>query len=178
MDRRDLLRLVASVSALPFLPGTAEAASLARAIRHAAALTPRALSTGQQHLVSVLADLILPRTDTPGATDVGVTPFIDHLLADWFPEDERRQFLAGLDDLDRRAVAQYRSSFLALDPDTQMALVSALDGATGSPGSAEATFSRLKSLTVYGYFTAEAVARDILRDPIKPGRFEGCIPWP
>lgn len=177
MDRRDLLRLLAAASALPFLPRPADATSLGRLLHRTAALLPRVLTPDQHQLVSALADLILPRTDTPGATDVGVTPFIDGLLADWFPEDERHQFLAGLDQLDRRAVQQYRGSFPTLDPDTQLAFAATLDGMEGAPGSAEASFSRLKELTVYGYFTSKTVARDILQDPVIPGRFEGCVPW-
>lgn len=178
MDRRDLLRLMAAASTLSFLPRSAEAVvRLGRAAHRAASPVLRAMTPQTGRLVSTLADLILPRTETPGATDVGIPQFIDGLLADWFPDDERRQFLDGLDDLNRRAGSRYRASFVDLDQDTQVAMLATLDGAEGSPASAEAAFSRLKSLTVYGYFTSETVARDVLQDPIIPGRFEGCAPW-
>jgi hypothetical protein len=44
----------------------------------------------------------------------------------------------------------------------------------GERGSAEAEFGRLKSLVIYGYFTSERVVKDVTRNPIIPGRFDGC----
>jgi hypothetical protein len=118
-----------------------------------------------------VADLILPRTDTPSASDVAVPTFIDHMLAQWYHPDERDSFRAGLAELDRRA----DGSFTALSSEGQIALLTALDGAKGDSGSAEATFTRLKSLTIYGYFTSEPVVKEVTRERVIPGKFEGCV---
>ncbi len=173
MHRRELLRLIGTGTLLPFLPRSVDRALAfgREAHRRARERSPEALSPEQAELVTTLADLILPPTDTPGASDVGVTGFIDHLLAHWYHDDERAAFLAGLAEIDRRAGGR----FVGLAPAEQTRLLAAIDQAPGETGSAESEFGRLKSLTLYGYFTSERVVRDVTRDPVIPGRFDGCV---
>ena len=47
------------------------------------------LTAAQADRLVVVVDRILPPTDTPGASDVGVPAFIDRLLAEWAEPDER-----------------------------------------------------------------------------------------
>jgi hypothetical protein len=172
MHRRDLLRILGATSLLPFVPRDAGAAlAFGRRLHHAVgAGRLEALTPAEARLVSTISDLIIPRTDTPGAADAEVTAFVDHLLAHWYSDAERDGFLAGLADLERRA----GSVFADLPEKGQIALLEALDGVQGGPGSAETAFATLKSLTVYGYFTSERVVKEVTRDPIIPGRFDGC----
>ena len=173
MHRRHLLQILGACSVLPFVPREAGAAIAFGRKLHLAAHTDdlEALSGDQARLVTTIADLIIPRTDTPGASDVGVTAFVDHLLAHWYADEPRARFLAGLADIDRRA----GGSFVGLDAERQVALLTLLDGVKGEPESAESAFAMLKSLTVYGYFTAERVVKEVTREPIMPGRFDGCV---
>ena len=87
----------------------------------------RALDRRQHALTDTLVDLILPETDTPGARAAGVPAFIDTLLADWMDDGERGRFLAGLADVDARADAAHGRRFVDLEPDQQVALLTALD---------------------------------------------------
>ena len=82
-----------------------------------------ALDADQQRTLSALVDHILPATDTPGASDVGVPQFIDQMLAEWYAPDERAAFLADLGAIDRRA----SGAFLSLDAEAQARLVATLD---------------------------------------------------
>ena len=150
-----------------------EAARFAHAAHLAAARqTLDFLTPAQAELVGTLADLIIPRTDTPGATDVGVTGFVDHLLAAWYHDDERKDFVAGLAEIDRRAGGK----FTALAPAEQVKFLETIDGVAGKSGTAEGEFKRVKSLTLYGYFTSEKVVKEVTKEPLIPGRFDGCVP--
>lgn len=172
MHRRDLLRLLGSSALLPFVPRAPDRAfAFGQAVHRASSATAlEYLTPAEAELVSTIADLILPRTDTPGASDVGVTPFIDHLLARWYTPEESSGFRTGLAAIDRKAGGR----FTALDAAGQATLLASLDQVKGERGSAEAEFGRLKSLVIYGYFTSERVVKDVTRNPIIPGRFDGC----
>lgn len=63
-----------------------------------AAYTTKVLSAEQMKRVSALVDLIIPRTDTPGATDAGVPEFIDRKLS--LDGRLKEQFLSGLRGFD------------------------------------------------------------------------------
>ena len=126
-------------------------------------------------LVTRIADRVIPATDTPGALDVQVPAFIDRMMATWYSAPERTDFTTGLAALDRRAGS---AGFVAQSEAAQVALLTALDGKPGSKGSAEAAFTTLKGLTIYGYFTSERVQKEVLKTVIIPGRFDGCIPFP
>jgi Gluconate 2-dehydrogenase subunit 3 len=143
---------------------------------------PRTLSPAQLELVAVLADHIIPATDTPGARAVGVERFVDTLLTDHYPAAERDRFLAGLADVDTRTRAQHGKAFVECAADQQLALVTALDEEaypSAGPAAAPPTgwfFHRMKELTVVGYYTSQIGATQELH--VSPfGAYRGDIPY-
>lgn len=129
IDRREALRRTALA-----LGGLLSAPTLAAMLAGCdtspageAGWTPRALSSAQGELVATIAEHIIPATDTPGARAVGVHRFIDVMLAEYYPADERAAFLAGLTDVDHRAQAAHGAAFTALAPAQQRDVLTALD---------------------------------------------------
>src|SRR5215208_3607036 len=100
MKRRELLRALASAAAIAVVPHK----TLAAWSRVASGIPlPNALSPAHLALVRAIADTILPRTDTPSATDVGVDKFVEVIVNEQLIETERVAALAGLDAIDARA---------------------------------------------------------------------------
>lgn len=135
--------------------------------------TYQVLDPGQATLLRTLVDAIIPPTDTPGAGDVGVVEFIDLLLADWYTAEERRDLLAGVARIEQTAAAA-GGSLAELPADARTRVLTDLDGARGPLESAAGAFGRIKSLTVYGYFTSRDVQTRVLETVIIPGRYDGC----
>ena len=82
MERRDLLKAFGAATALALLPHEA----LAAWTRVDSGQPPSSgLSDAQLALVGAIADTILPRTDTPSATDVGVPAFVDVIVSENSP---------------------------------------------------------------------------------------------
>jgi hypothetical protein len=84
---------------------------------------PAVLGENELAVVSRIVDVMLPRTDTPGALDAGVPAFIDGILKDVYSQDARDRFLQGLRDFDAAAREAQRKPFLKLSPPQQKALV-------------------------------------------------------
>ena len=93
MERRDLLRALGAAAAFTMMPRTAQAAW--ETVAASPGALPRVLTDDRAELIAALCDAIIPRTDTPGATDVNVPAFIDVIVAEYYNDDERAQFLAG-----------------------------------------------------------------------------------
>lgn len=140
------------------------------------------LDADQQALVARLVDLVIPQTDTPGALAAGADEFIDKMLSDWMPDDERDAFLAGLATLDARARSEAGAPFVQVDAERQVALLTALDaeayqGSAAQARGADTPFmKRLKELTLAGYYTSEIGATQELQWIAMPGRYDGDVP--
>ncbi len=88
---------------------------------------PRTLSPEQREAVLTIGEIILPETDTPGARAARVDRYVDAMLSDYYPEADRRRFLAGLERVESRAQAAFGARFGALPAGRQRQLVEALN---------------------------------------------------
>jgi gluconate 2-dehydrogenase gamma chain len=178
MHRRELLQVVGAIALTPLLAplSAEERVAVARTIHQKRRNAPlRVLTPAQAALVTAVAERIIPRTDTPGATDADVTGFVDLLLADWYKEEDRDRFLRGLAAMDAEAGAR---PFAESSREIQDTLLTRWDAAESGPETATANFKRLKGLTIYGYFTSEIAVREVTKPVIFHPAFEGCVPFP
>ena len=111
MQRREALRLLASAAALPLL--SREAFSMFQAVHEQLPDQPvlKSLDPHQNATVTIISELIIPQTDTPGAKAARVNEFIDLILTEWYDEEEKSIFMAGLTDVDARARGLVRQGF-------------------------------------------------------------------
>src|SRR5690349_5124063 len=72
---------------------------------------PELLQGDEALIVTQVADIIIPKTDTPGAKDVGVPRFIDIMLKDCYTKEDQDHFLSGLKAFDAGAQTEYGDSF-------------------------------------------------------------------
>lgn len=144
-------------------------------------------SAAQRRTVAAVAETIIPATDTPGAIDAGVPAFIELMVADWFNEQERRIFDAGLKDLMERARSHDGNSFEALSAAGQLELLEALEAEAGDHpwyqlGNVQRAFvsdapfiCQVKELTIWGFFTSRVGGTQVLRYEAMPMTFDGDV---
>ncbi len=185
MRRREVLRLLATGTALQFAPR-----NLLVTIAHARALLAaplvlRTLNAHQEATVRTMTELILPRTDTPGAADVGATQFIDLMLTEWYKQPERMLFANGLTDVDSRSTSLFGKAFIDCSPTQQADVLTALGERmveeqvrplpVESNSATETNFyAMLRRLTLTAYYTSEKGATEELHFEIIPGMYQGC----
>ena len=133
------------------------------------------LDESQQRLVAELAELIIPRTETPGAIDAGVPAFIDHIVSDWYSPVERAIFVEGLRVLAAAEPSRRVDTLRALEQQAASYAPPPGTSVFGKPDERSPFFFKLKLLTVLGYYTSEVGATNELALNPVPGRFDGNV---
>jgi hypothetical protein len=136
------------------------------------------LSGDQLALVAAIADTILPRTDSPSATDVGVPQFVNVIVSENYTESDRAAFVAGLAVIDSNARSSGGASFTTLAAEGRANVITSIESLTDRRGEPARTWWRLKGLIIHGYFTSEPVMKNVLKVEIMPGHFDGSAPMP
>ena len=183
MNRREAIQRTAMVL------GYAVSAPALMAIVNGCKATPELnykpvfFTEDQARLVGELAEILLPKTDTPGAKDVGVPSFIDLVLKDCYQQKDKDRYLAGLQSFDEEAKKNFGDLFIDLDPEKQKQHVKTIhDQAVEADRKGE--FKKegrpfilmTKELTLLGYFTSEVGATKVLQYEPVPGAYHGCLP--
>ena len=148
---------------------------------------PSVLTQPQFAVVSAVSELIIPRTDTPGAIDVGVPAFIDLMLKDVYGPEDRQRYLSGLAELDAASQSGEGRKFVALGAPQQVALVRKVHDAavveehrirsSHSDGPVQRPFILMtKELTLLGFFTSQVGATQVLQYAAVPGAYQACVP--
>jgi hypothetical protein len=146
---------------------------------------PEFLSKEQGAIVSEVAEIIIPRTKTPGAKDVGVPGFIDTMLKDVYEQADRDRYLAGLKEFDDAAQKAHGKPFVELSKAQQTEQVKKFnDDAVATELSYDPRPKDLKrpfilmtrELTLLGFFCSEVGATQVLQYVAVPGGFQACVP--
>jgi gluconate 2-dehydrogenase gamma chain len=187
IDRRDLIQRAGML-----LGGAVSASAIAGLMSGCAVMPEPSGATKQTFLTAeelktaaAIAEQIIPRTDTPGAIDVGVPGYIDRMLAGYYQDKERAVVRAGLAKADADAKAKSGKGFSELSPDDQVALIKVLDRQAfdqarrnaGQPDAVPHFFRILKELTITGFCTSQVGAAKFLKYTANPGPFKGDVPY-
>jgi hypothetical protein len=145
-------------------------------------------SEPQRKIITAMTEVIIPRTDTPGAIDAGVPNYIELMVANWLNDEERVLFNAGLADIETRIPTEYGKPFDQLAAHEQLRIMEELESAASDSSwyefgnvqrdyVSDAPFiCQLKELTIWGFFTSEEGASQVLRYDPMPMYFDGNIP--
>jgi hypothetical protein len=173
VKRREMLRVVGAASALSLIPREAEAIWTRLAAGHSPV---NGLADPQLALVTALGDAIIPRTDTPGASDVGVPAWINLIVDHYYTSVERDPFIEGLAAIDAMSIREAGAPFAALPADARDRIMKSLDQPLDRNTVEARAYSRLKGLVIHGYFTSERVQREVLKTQLMFARFDGAAP--
>ncbi|GAB3115405.1 gluconate 2-dehydrogenase subunit 3 family protein [Aestuariicella hydrocarbonica] len=193
MNRREFLQCAAIMVGSAGVSGHVLALSQAQMTYLAAAgdyvKKPATLFSQQQRaIVAAAAEIIIPRTETPGAIDAGVPHFIELMVQDWLNDDERAIFMTGLNDLENHTTRELGASYEKLSTEEQLAVLEALEAGAGdsawyAQGNVRRAFvsdapfiCQLKELTIWGFFTSEVGSKHVLRYNPMPMKFDGHYP--
>jgi len=132
----------------------------------------------QKQFVHEVSEIIIPRTDTPGAIDAEVPDFIYMMIQDCYPEEEQQHFTASISKALTECEEVSGTPFFQLPEEDKIKFVKSLDKeAHDNPkdkNGKQHFFRTLKELTLLGYFTSKPGATQAMNYVHVPGRYEGC----
>jgi len=180
MERRKILKYVAYATGAAV--ATPLATSLLVSCQSEATATAVMDATGsglsffkakEFSVIQEMVDIILPKTDSPSATDVGVHNMIDHMVGNAYRPDAKKEY-------QEKFAAFYKylgqKNYQALDGAGKMDLLSALDKSKEEAlKDARSGYLNLKQQTIAYYLTSEEIGTKFLNYLPVPGEYEPCI---
>ena len=189
MDRRDLLKMIMAATGLAMVGGK----TFGYEMKSQISLADTIFKQDDLFLFNEIAEIILPRTDTPGAKDANVGLMALILANDCYTTEQRDTFAKGLRAVDTHSQEKYGKAFLLLSPKQKTEFVQNLDVQakayneklgihymSASPGATQPLphyFTMLKQLTIFSFFTSEVGATKVLRFEAIPGKYNGELEY-
>ena len=140
-------------------------------------------TSDEKKIVERMCDIIIPRTDTPGAVDADTPAFVMMMMNECHTAEDQKKFRDGLASFDKQCKEKFGEPFLKLSEEKQVEAVEDIDtNALGKKNKKNAAqdlvfYRNLKALALLGFFTSEPGATKTLRYAQVPGHYEGCIPY-
>ena len=177
IDRRSMLRLLASAPLAAGFAWTEAEASAAQALTQAAqqaaatgsAFTPKFFNAHEYETVRTLVDIILPRDERSGsATDAGVPEFMDFMMVD--QPTRQVAMRGGLAWLDLECQRRFDKDFLTCSAAERTQLLDDLSRrrpeppdttSVPEPNHGAAFFNSFRDLTATGFFSSKMGMQDL-----------------
>lgn len=127
------------------------------------------LTATQQKIIAEVAEMIIPRTNTAGAKDVGVPAFVEMMLKDCYLQPDHQRFMEGVTSLEQL-------KFLELNEAERRGALKMMEQQTKEqmkvPSKTVPFWRLMKELTLLGYFTSEAGIKASFEYVQIPGKLE------
>ncbi|MDN4500972.1 gluconate 2-dehydrogenase subunit 3 family protein [Alteromonadaceae bacterium BrNp21-10] len=179
MNRRQILKYAAMVT------GTAICAPLTTAMLSGCtdqtSIPPTAgsasaaqfFSADEFKLLTQLIDVILPKTDTPAASEVGVHLIIDNMFAKVYDPEYQSKFTTLLAELNQHLQDK---DFFSASKQQQVILLKALETVSEDQrNNAYWSYIDIKQQTVVFYLSTEEIAENHLNYLPIPGEYKPCV---
>jgi hypothetical protein len=138
-------------------------------------------------LLASLADCILPKTDSPSASECMVHEFIIKMIVESTDVHTQNNFITGLVEVEEYSSSAFNKSFSDcsnIEKKQTMSYFfekdkkhSGILGKIQKKIVGKSFFTVLKEYTVIGYFTSEQGATQALRYSLVPSKYNACLPY-
>ncbi len=121
-------------------------------------------------------DLILPKTDSPSATEVGVHATIDQMVGQAYKQEDRVDYQNGLTALYDYLHPVEGTSFSGLKAKDQTAKFMAIaEDETEEMKSIKEAYNHLRQQTIGYYLSTQEIGTNFLNYLPVPGEYQGCV---
>lgn len=130
----------------------------------------------QAALLTDVADIMIPETDTPGAVASATIPYIDTMMTDWADEDTRSKFAYFGEALDKMAAEKGHPDYLAMPRVQREGMIEGLDKDSFRQRREPLSiaYRKVKGLVFHIHYTSAEANPDYV---LVPGEYRGNLTW-
>ena len=170
--RREFLQgLIISVGGASALSACGDAATV---VATTAGDGGRFYSADEMALITRISDLVIPRTETPGALDANVPGYLDALMSDWASAETQNSHREALQLISQR-LDNLSGSFITTSETEAAAALSELDSDAFDGDNSLSGYRSLKGYITQSYFATKAGATEELKWVAVPGRWDPSV---
>jgi hypothetical protein len=172
MNRRYAIRQILAVSAgMMIVPSCMEDRTKASFL-----LKNYQISGEQEKMLAELAEMIIPKTTTPGAKDVYAHQFAMKMIDDCESKDDQQKFVKGLEAFEKYTKGKTGSSFLEATSQQRSVVLEELEKMKAGDSEEASFYRKMKGLTIRAYTTSQFYLTQVQVYELVPGRWHGCVP--
>ncbi|MFT5886810.1 MAG: hypothetical protein ACI9IP_003281 [Arcticibacterium sp.] len=131
------------------------------------------LTSSDEALLIDVIDTLIPKTDTPGAKELGVEKYVKAMIATMHTKEEQATFYKGLPLVDAFAKRKYDSTFANLNPNSKVECLGMIE--VNEEEKINSFFKTLKNYSVRGYTGSEWYMTEKAGYEYAPGYGYGCV---
>lgn len=170
MKRRDIIKNTALLSgaalSAPLMSALLGGCKTDEVVKTASGLN--LFSGDEMELLKEIVDTILPKTDSPSATEVGVHTMIDHMMGKVFKKEVKESFKENFTKLSSYLTGQ---SFAELSADEKLKVLAK----ASNDANVKSGLQQVKQQAIAYYLSSETIGENYLNYLPVPGAWEPCI---
>jgi Gluconate 2-dehydrogenase subunit 3 len=130
----------------------------------------------EEELLSELSEIIIPKTNTPGAKDVSAHLYALMMIDDCYPPDGQDKFVKGLKQFEELTNKKFGKSFTKCTPSEKTVLLQLIENKNELPENIGFFYNTMKGLTIQAFTSSEYYLTKVQVYQLVPGKFYGCVP--
>lgn len=172
LSRRSVLKQLAFVSVgMAIIPACLEDKSKASLL-----LKNISVSAADEAMLAELCEIIIPKTNTPGAKDISAHLFVLTMVDDCATKEDQQVFLKGMEEFNKLCQTVAGKTLVACDANDKKKITDELLVKMDEDSPLKHFMGMVKGRTIQAYASSEFFLTKVQVYELVPGRYHGCVP--
>jgi hypothetical protein len=171
-SRRDTLKQLAFISiGMAIIPSC-----LSDRSKSSMLLKNLSISPANEAMLAELCEIIIPKTNTPGAKDISAHLFVLTMVDDCANKEQQQAFLKGMEDFNSLCKSTAGKPLVDCDASDKKKITEALLAIKEEDTPLKHFLGMVKGRTIQAYTSSEFFLTKVQVYELVPGRYHGCVP--
>lgn len=134
------------------------------------------VSAADEAMLAELCEIIIPKTDTPGAKDISAHLFVLTMVDDCATKEQQQNFVKGIEDFNKLCTTTAGKKLVDCSADEKKKIADALLALKEEDTPLKHFLGMVKGRTIQAYTSSEFFLTKVQVYELVPGRYQGCVP--